>query len=356
MRRLQLHILVLLHHQHCHVKMKIAQGTSSGSFKVLIAGIVAASISIITFADAKLDKSLIWGTYRPQIYFGIRAAEPESFLSGLVWFSPDRPESIINARHECSESDKIDGYGWTYHDGRSLAVQEIKDTENNYLLETSWIKTDLQGTGTWAVRIKGTIIDPSKPASLSTIYYSALESSSSSIQPTFEQEKTQITGTASMAWKGSDPKRLSSSVKAAYESYGSKSMPYSADLLTLSDSVQPMSNFFALQRSFSGNFSFDIFYDAKDAPKSTLLDGNSLGVALEASKQAYSQHLELTFPVPQSDNVMKGKKATGKTFVRELTSQIVGSIGYYFGSSIVDRSFTYDYDDIAAEPRELILN
>lgn len=408
-----------------HVKM-IMRIKPGGSIQLLVAGIIAVSISLITLTNAKLDKSLLWGTYRPQIYFGIRAAEPGSFLSGLVWFSPNRPDAILQARHECSESDKIDGYGWIYHDGRSLAIQEIKDTENNYLLETSWIKTDLQGTGSWAIRVQGTVLDPSKPASLSTIYYSALESDSSFMEPTFEQEKyvdglpskpdssfddidagrfiTAEKASATLPgfsmrfsdtpgannnpanpdsidyiqheeefqetrpkwhylglklpqqhlWRGKEVVQsdISSSVKAAYEAYGSKSMPFAADLLTLSDSIQPMSNFFALQRSFSGNFSFDVFYDAKDAPKSTLLDGNGIGMALTASKQAYSQHLELAFPVPESDKVLKGKKGTSKTFVRELTSQIVGSIGYYFGSSIVDRSFTHDYDDIAAEPRE----
>ena len=113
------------------------------------------------------DPSLIWGTYRPQIYFGIRAAVPESLLSGLLWFSPARYDSFLQARHDCSEGDKIEGYGWKYHNGRSFAVQEIRDVENNYIIETSWIKTGheakpgLKGQpGSWAARVRGTVIDP----------------------------------------------------------------------------------------------------------------------------------------------------------------------------------------------------
>lgn len=115
------------------------------------------------------NPSLIWGTYRPQVYFGIRPALSDSILSGLLWFAPNRFDSVLSARHECNEDDKIDGYGWKYHDGQSFAIQEIRDTENNYLIETSWIKTGHERSdnssghpGSWAIRIKGTIIDEGK--------------------------------------------------------------------------------------------------------------------------------------------------------------------------------------------------
>lgn len=119
------------------------------------------------------DPSLLWGTYRPQIYFGIRPAIPDSILSGLLWFSPQRHDSFMKARHDCDEGDKLKGYGWKYHDGRSFAIQEIRDIENNYLLETSWVKTGQEGStaskgspGSWAVRIKGTVIDNGEIESL----------------------------------------------------------------------------------------------------------------------------------------------------------------------------------------------
>jgi mannosyl-oligosaccharide glucosidase len=115
------------------------------------------------------DPSLIWGTYRPQIYFGVRSALPESLLSGLLWFSPLKSDLFSQTRHECNEGDKLKGYGWKYHDGRSFAVQEINDVESNYIVETSWIKTGHEASdetkghaGSWAVRIKGRVIDSSE--------------------------------------------------------------------------------------------------------------------------------------------------------------------------------------------------
>jgi mannosyl-oligosaccharide glucosidase len=378
-------------------------------------------LMLFVHAEAAVDKALVWGTYRPQIYFGIRAARPDSFLSGLVWFPTHSLDAFSRARHECSEDDRLGGYGWTYHDGRSLAVQEIRDTENNYLLKTSWLKTTSEaskGAGSWAVRIEGRVIDESRPASLSTIYYAALESSNAAFQPTFEKEKyidglpskgddlpdgrffvankagedlpgfsMRFTDTPGFKnspprpelneqnleheaefissrshwhyfgagipkeslWRGKDVilSDISTSVKQAFSSYGQDALPSPADLLTLKDGLADGSNFVALQRSFTGNFSLDVFYDSEDSPASSLLDGQSLSVALEASKQAYQLKFDQVLP-PQE---IGADSAQRQNFARELTSQIVGSVGYYHGQSIVDRSFTHDYDDIAAEPK-----
>lgn len=402
------------------VVKKVVAARRTASIVPVTPTVLAVTIALlISCTAAALDRSLIWGTYRPQVYFGIRAAEPESFLSGLVWFAPHRPDSFTKARHECDEADRIQGYGWTYHDGRSMAVQRIQDKENNYVLETSWLKTDDKGTGSWAVRIQGTVMDDRRPASLSTVFYAGLEAASATWKPLFEQEK-HIEGLPSrgvdhddqleagrffgadkasatlpgfslrfkdspgaanrparpqtvehiqhegeflhvrsywhylglqvpqdVLWRGKEVIQadLSSSVKKAFEAYGAESLPHAADLLTLTDSVQPSSNFLAVQRTFSGNFSIDLFYDANDSPQSALLDGNSFTVALEASKQAYDGRFNDAVPLSSKESNER------KAFARELTSQIVGSVGYYHGSSIVDRSFTYDYDDLTAEPQ-----
>lgn len=124
--------------------------------------------AVAQHTPSELDSSLVWGTYRPQVYFGVRAALPKSFLSGLLWFSPTSLQGFVKARHDSEEGQGVDGYGYTYHDGRSFAIQEIRDTENNYFLETSWIKTGHSCDeaspkyGSWAARIKGTVLDPSE--------------------------------------------------------------------------------------------------------------------------------------------------------------------------------------------------
>jgi hypothetical protein len=34
----------------------------------------------------RLQQSLLWGTYRPQLYHGVRARLPKSLMTGLMWF------------------------------------------------------------------------------------------------------------------------------------------------------------------------------------------------------------------------------------------------------------------------------
>jgi mannosyl-oligosaccharide glucosidase len=98
-----------------------------------------------------------------------------------------------------------------------------------------------------------------------------------------------------------------------------------------------------LQRTFRGNFSIDIFYDADDTPKGALLDGQGLTMALEASKEAYDRRFDQVLPVQNVHNESLVE------YARDLTSQIVGGIGYYSGQSIVDRSFNFEYDEAMGE-------
>lgn len=38
-----------------------------------------------------------WGPYRPNLYFGVRPAIPESFLMGLMWAKGDDSNSILES-------------------------------------------------------------------------------------------------------------------------------------------------------------------------------------------------------------------------------------------------------------------
>lgn len=37
-------------------------------------------------AGQAANDSLLWGTYRPNLYFGTRPRLPESLMTGLIWF------------------------------------------------------------------------------------------------------------------------------------------------------------------------------------------------------------------------------------------------------------------------------
>ncbi len=60
-------------------------------------------------------------------------------------------------------------------------------------------------------------------------------------------------------------------LQEAAQNFGKDSMPDPALTLRLSDQVAPGSTIFGVQKSFSGNFTFDVFYDSATTPKGALL-------------------------------------------------------------------------------------
>ena len=45
----------------------------------------AASAAIASVGNAAND-TLLWGAYRPGLYFGLRPRLPQSLMTGLIWF------------------------------------------------------------------------------------------------------------------------------------------------------------------------------------------------------------------------------------------------------------------------------
>ena len=44
------------------------------------------------------NESLLWGPYRPNLYFGVRPRIPKSFMAGLLWSRADSYQSVQNSR------------------------------------------------------------------------------------------------------------------------------------------------------------------------------------------------------------------------------------------------------------------
>ncbi len=52
-----------------------------------------------TSVFAASNQSLLWGTYRPNLYFGTRPRLPESLLTGLMWFGFEDISSIKRKKY-----------------------------------------------------------------------------------------------------------------------------------------------------------------------------------------------------------------------------------------------------------------
>ena len=44
------------------------------------------------------NESLLWGPYRPNVYFGVRPRIPKSLQAGLMWAKVDNYQDIQNSR------------------------------------------------------------------------------------------------------------------------------------------------------------------------------------------------------------------------------------------------------------------
>ncbi|KAI4336596.1 hypothetical protein L6164_015105 [Bauhinia variegata] len=97
-------------------------------------------------------ESLYWGTYRPHVYFGIRARTPQSLIAGLMWIGVK--EGKYDIRHVCKNEDDLSTYGWINHNGRDFGHQLLVD--HGLTLATSFLKSKEDGSGyggDWAVRV-----------------------------------------------------------------------------------------------------------------------------------------------------------------------------------------------------------
>eukprot|EP00850_Spirogloea_muscicola_P001702 SM000006S19467 [mRNA] locus=s6:933173:940366:+ [translate_table: standard] len=133
-------------------------------------------LDLAQFQGSRRER-MLWGTYRPHLYFGIRARRvsrprnliltlehcdqhkqeptPKSLLGGLMWLG--LKDGGLSLRHTCEESDRLARYGWLRHNGESFGRQEILDDQR--LITTSFVKSFEPGAGyggSWATRFEVT--------------------------------------------------------------------------------------------------------------------------------------------------------------------------------------------------------
>lgn len=57
--------------------------TAVSAVLLLASSVVADVLPVVAGTS---NSSLLWGTYRPNLYFGTRPRIPESVMTGLMWF------------------------------------------------------------------------------------------------------------------------------------------------------------------------------------------------------------------------------------------------------------------------------
>ena len=125
--------------------------------------------------------------------------------------------------------------------------------------------------------------------------------------------------------------------------------------LQLSDETPSGSNVFAIQKFFDGKFQFDVFFESRsahanlsctrlsryrDTCKANLPSAATLDEGIAAFSAAFAERFNSIFPVPDSP-----RRDALEAFSQAITSNLLGGIGYFYGTSIVDPSFATEWDD-----------
>ncbi|KAH9053836.1 glycoside hydrolase [Lactarius vividus] len=336
--------------------------------------------------------SLLWGTYRPNLYFGLRPRIPQSLMTGLVWFGTQDYQSFSKARHACDQGDGLDGYTWTQFDPREGGIQVVKDPHNNVQVTTELLKVaGGEHGGSWAARIKGEPIFEGQPSRTSFVFYAGLEGMGGLELETDEDEngidgpivltgftpelddfnirvvdgpnnkffsggpsadafakrigKTHYNGfrvPVGNIWQAKAEliiQHLTQNAGKAVEGMTDpKRAPDPSFTLQLSDETFSGSNLFAIQKFFDGKFQFDVFFESRSSHAN--LNSATLDEGIAAFSASFAERFNRIFPVPDSP-----RRDALNAFSQAITSNLLGGIGYFYGTSIVDPTFSNEWDD-----------
>ncbi|KAH8354855.1 hypothetical protein KR084_012418 [Drosophila pseudotakahashii] len=312
-----------------------------------------------------------WGSYRPLNYFGMKTRDPHSLVMGLMWYTPSNlGPGGQGIRHWCEQGDKLDSYGWTHHDGRSFGVQDIQDLP--FELRTSFVKypEGKQYGGDWTARISVRNTTRAWDKSISLIWYVALDertnghikyvSDEKSPEPGVYGEtqglgefqvrfhavkgkilhKSYLSTVAPSLGKLKDT--LFSHFRAFADKRGNRFIGLPGEIVSQNGlpSNNPEPNFIAIQITAEVDFTLDITYQStsgfslgESIPKPPT--GRAYQDSLQAKIAQFEQRFEERFQLKA-----KGHSPEEVRFARNAFSNLLGGIGYFYGSSRVQSVHT----------------
>ncbi|KAK0652303.1 glycoside hydrolase [Cercophora newfieldiana] len=338
------------------------------------------------------NQSLLWGPYKPNLYFGVRPRIPLSLSAALLWGRVDTYQDVqTSVRYTCEQNAGMQGYGWDEFDTRRGGVQSIHDIENGIDITTSFVKIPGGAHGgSWAARIKGELREDA-PADRKTLifFYVAQEGPENELeavpsedefgydedvtlkgssqglgnyklvvtrgegtQPTSNHRLSEKRGPGGQAvvqsltypdewlWQGKQVvfKQLKDGVDWLVENqYDTNDAPPPWQVYRLAN--QPgVGNIQIIQKVFEGNFEFDVLFSSESAGKE--LKSSDLTREIQDTTEAFGERFASVFKLQAPFTAEKYKK-----FGRSMFSNLIGGIGYFYGQSVTDRSYASEYEE-----------
>ncbi|KAI4125223.1 MAG: hypothetical protein LQ338_004385 [Usnochroma carphineum] len=348
---------------------------------------------VVLSDNAKLsNETLLWGPYRPNLYFGVRPRIPKSLTTGLLWAKVDSfTEVQNNFRHTCEQHEGMAGYGWDEYDVRLGGRQTIHDAGNMVDITTEFVKIPGGAHGgSWGVRVKGTPRE-NAPEHLITsmIFYAAMEGFGS-LQVSNEPDDLGVEGTVRMegssnelgdfvleVTEGPEEKNvhpgpahksyaskpldrtivsslqvesaniwqakallfqhMKTEIDQMIELYGNENAPPPWQIFTIANNIRE-GNMHFVQKVFDGAFEFDVMFSSGSAPEP--VTSEVISKAIESATKFFSERFsKVLAPKAPFD------KSKYEAFAHSMFSNLIGGIGYFYGDAIVDRSYAPEYEE-----------
>ncbi|KAL1890141.1 Processing alpha glucosidase I [Sporothrix stenoceras] len=357
--------------------------------------------SVLFSETARLNNdSLLWGPYRPNLYFGVRPRIPKSLVSGLMWGRADTYTDLQNhVRYTCEQNEGMEGYGWDEYDTRLGGTQTIHDTFNNIDITTSFIKVPGGAHGgSWGARIKGvprpkapTEDDPDTSVKTMVVFYLGQEENGSDIRvkdvsgadwddhgfagdTTFEGASEGLGDYKVVITKGTGDHPQSDHAYSAERDL-SKTVVQSLDaaeehlwqvkpllfrqiketvdhvIATHDPNAAPppwqvyqlgnapgSGNLQFVQRMYEGPFEFDVLFSSASAGKD--VTSEDVTREIKTASESFGSHFKKAFKLQAPFAADKYKE-----FAHSMFSNLIGGIGYFYGYGIADRSYAAAYEE-----------
>ncbi|KAL2025044.1 hypothetical protein VTK56DRAFT_46 [Thermocarpiscus australiensis] len=344
-----------------------------------------------TEASRQNNQSLLWGPYRPNLYFGVRPRIPRSLMTGLMWGKIETYTDFQNTvRYTCEQNEGMKGYGWEEYDPRKGGVQSIHDIENGIDITTSFVKVPGGAHGgSWAARIRGVLSeDAPKDQKTTVVLYVTQEGDDSELralegdsdkgyegdvtlegrsealgryklvvtkgagtQPKSDHEISAVRGPGQtvvqsltypdeVIWQAKPIlfKQLKEGVDWLVENnYDATNAPPPWQVYQLANRPG-VGNVQIVQKIFEGDFEFDVIFSGDSAGKE--LSSADLEKGVKEATESFGERFSSVFAPTPPFNADKFKK-----FGKSMFSNLVGGIGYFYGQSLVDRSYAPEYEE-----------
>jgi mannosyl-oligosaccharide glucosidase len=76
--------------------VRISIGAIAASVSILLAQCAAQEAALLNEVERASNDTLLWGPYKPNLYFGVRPRIPKSLAAGLLWVKADNFKDVQN--------------------------------------------------------------------------------------------------------------------------------------------------------------------------------------------------------------------------------------------------------------------